>query len=300
VGRVRLTPCKTGRTAVHCGMSIAALDFTSPHLCHPSVSVTPCAAFRYLPWGRAKVRWRTLPTALCAAVRHVAPRRSAHGAVASRTKTNCPPLRGKRSNQPLEHSQPRRTCERGPRCSHGEVVESSALTNAGPGITRDGSHAALAFDICPIQERTLALHADPGFRTFGDLPVCSLMRPGRGVFLQRHGTSILLVLDDACVHAVAERVQTRALPTRTSEWIEIGEHRARIEEWLGKRRPLRLWRIHTLLVLDSGLKARADGRLTRLPGPMTLQHAWSLGAANCSDFRLVPLVLQRTACWQAE
>jgi hypothetical protein len=40
--------------------------------------------------------------------------------------------------------------------------------------------------------------------------------------------------------------------------------------------------------------------LTRLPGPMTLQHAWSLVAANCSDFRVVPLVLQRTACWQAE
>jgi hypothetical protein len=94
------------------------------------------------------------------------------------------------------------------------------------------------------------------------------------------GPAILLVLDAACVHAVAERVQTRALPTRTSEWIEIGEHRARIEEWLGKRRPLRLRRIHTLLVLDSGLKARADGRLARLPGPMTLQHAWSLGAAN--------------------
>jgi hypothetical protein len=54
VGRVRLTPCKTGRTAVHCGMSIAALDFTSPHLCHPSVSVTPCAAFRYLPVGSSQ------------------------------------------------------------------------------------------------------------------------------------------------------------------------------------------------------------------------------------------------------
>jgi transposase len=65
-------------------------------------------------------------------------------------------------------------------------------------------------------------------------------------------------LDDACVHAVAERVQARALPARTSEWAEIGEHRARIAEWLGKRRPLRLRRIHTLLVRDSGLKASYD------------------------------------------
>jgi transposase len=65
-------------------------------------------------------------------------------------------------------------------------------------------------------------------------------------------------LDDACVHAVAERVQARTLPARTAEWAEITEHRARIEEWLGRRRPLRLRRIHTLLVRDCGLKGSYD------------------------------------------
>ena len=65
-------------------------------------------------------------------------------------------------------------------------------------------------------------------------------------------------LDDARVHAVAERVQARVLPARTSEWTEIAEHRGRIEEWLGKRRPLRLRKIHTLLVRDCGLKASYD------------------------------------------
>jgi hypothetical protein len=39
-------------------------------------------------------------------------------------------------------------------------------------------------------------------------------------------------------------------PFRRARW-----HRARIEEWLGKRRPLRLRTIHVLLTRDSGLKA---------------------------------------------
>jgi transposase len=64
--------------------------------------------------------------------------------------------------------------------------------------------------------------------------------------------------DDASVHAVAERVQSRTPPARTAEWTEIAEHRARIEEWLGKRRPLRLRKIHVLLTRDSGLKASYD------------------------------------------
>lgn len=66
------------------------------------------------------------------------------------------------------------------------------------------------------------------------------------------------VFDDASVHAVAECIQSRALPSRTAEWTEVAEHRARIEEWLGKRRPLRLRKIHVLLTRDSGLKASYD------------------------------------------
>lgn len=65
-------------------------------------------------------------------------------------------------------------------------------------------------------------------------------------------------LDDAHVHAVAERVRARELPPRTSEWTEVAEHRARIEQWLGQRRPLRLRKIHTLLSRDFGLKASYD------------------------------------------
>lgn len=64
--------------------------------------------------------------------------------------------------------------------------------------------------------------------------------------------------DDACVQEVAERVQARALPVRTAEWIEVAAHRARVEEWLGKRRPLRLSKIHVLLTRDFGLKASYD------------------------------------------
>ena len=66
------------------------------------------------------------------------------------------------------------------------------------------------------------------------------------------------VIDDARVHAVAEQVRARALPPRTSEWTEIAEHRGRIEQWLTQRRPLRLRKIHTLLVRDFGLKASYD------------------------------------------
>src|SRR5262245_51361021 len=58
------------------------------------------------------------------------------------------------------------------------------------------------------------------------------------------------VLDETHVHAVAECVRARPVPERTSEWTEIATHRARIEDWLGKRRPLRLRRIHTLLTRD--------------------------------------------------
>lgn len=65
-------------------------------------------------------------------------------------------------------------------------------------------------------------------------------------------------LEDAHVHAVAERVQARPLPARTSEWTQIAEHRTRIEDWLGKSRPLRLRKIHTLLVRDFGLNASYD------------------------------------------
>ncbi len=67
-----------------------------------------------------------------------------------------------------------------------------------------------------------------------------------------------LALSDNDVHAVAARVQTRPAALRTAEWMAVSEHPARIEDWLAKRRPLRLRKIHTLLVRDHALKASYD------------------------------------------
>ncbi len=60
---------------------------------------------------------------------------------------------------------------------------------------------------------------------------------------------------EAEVHEVAQRVQARPLPDASSEWPAVAGHKKRIEEWLGKKRPLRLSKVHTLLVRDHGLEA---------------------------------------------
>lgn len=63
---------------------------------------------------------------------------------------------------------------------------------------------------------------------------------------------------DEQVHAVAQRVQARALPDVSAEWQQLCGHRARIEAWLGEKRPLRLRKIHTLLRRDQGVVASYD------------------------------------------
>jgi len=62
------------------------------------------------------------------------------------------------------------------------------------------------------------------------------------------------VFDDHAVHEVAQAVQARPEVTPSEEWAEVHRHRERMAEWLGRKRPLRLRRIHTLLVRD-GLAA---------------------------------------------
>jgi transposase len=68
-------------------------------------------------------------------------------------------------------------------------------------------------------------------------------------------------LTDEEVHQVAQCVQARPLAAPSEEWSEIAQHRDRIDRWLaGDRdtRPLRLTKVHTLLVRDHGLGASYD------------------------------------------
>jgi transposase len=65
-------------------------------------------------------------------------------------------------------------------------------------------------------------------------------------------------LTEAEIHEVAQRVQARPLPNASDERQEIAAHRARIEAWLAQKKPLRMRKIHTLLVRDHGLCAGYD------------------------------------------
>jgi transposase len=65
-------------------------------------------------------------------------------------------------------------------------------------------------------------------------------------------------LTDDAVHEVGQAIQARPLPDRTAGWVEIAAHKERISEWLDRKRPLRLSKIHTLLVRDHGLSASYD------------------------------------------
>ncbi|WP_157069319.1 IS21 family transposase [Sandaracinus amylolyticus] len=60
-------------------------------------------------------------------------------------------------------------------------------------------------------------------------------------------------LDDALVHQVASRVQTRALPEPSVEREMLMEHRDRIAAWLTQTKPLRLTKVHVLLARDHGV-----------------------------------------------
>ncbi len=64
-------------------------------------------------------------------------------------------------------------------------------------------------------------------------------------------------VSDAEIHEVAQRVQSRRLPDRSAEWAAIAAQKERIAEWLGKKRPLRLTKIHVLLGRD-GVEASYD------------------------------------------
>ncbi|CAN5268660.1 hypothetical protein BH09MYX1_BH09MYX1_49880 [soil metagenome] len=65
-------------------------------------------------------------------------------------------------------------------------------------------------------------------------------------------------LSESEVHEVAQRIQARATPDPSAERKAVAEHKAHIVEWLSKKRPLRLSKIHTLLVRDHGLVASYD------------------------------------------
>ena len=61
-------------------------------------------------------------------------------------------------------------------------------------------------------------------------------------------------LTDAEVHEAAQCVQARTLPPPSEEWLEVAQHKAQIEAWLKRDRPLRLTKIHRLLKRE-GLSA---------------------------------------------
>ena len=68
-------------------------------------------------------------------------------------------------------------------------------------------------------------------------------------------------LTDEEVHQVAQCVQSRPLLSPSDGWNDVAQHRARIESWLKgdeATRPLRLTKVHTLLVRDHGLSASYD------------------------------------------
>ncbi len=68
-------------------------------------------------------------------------------------------------------------------------------------------------------------------------------------------------LSDADVHDVAQRVQARPVSAPSEERRDVAKHRERIEQWLSgdkETRPLRLSKIHTLLVRDHELSASYD------------------------------------------
>lgn len=55
-------------------------------------------------------------------------------------------------------------------------------------------------------------------------------------------------LSDKDVRAVAQCVQSRAMPAPSEEWHAVAEHRDQIDKWLSGKSPLRLSKVHTLLV----------------------------------------------------
>ncbi len=65
-------------------------------------------------------------------------------------------------------------------------------------------------------------------------------------------------LTEAEVHEVARCVQARPGRAASTEWTAVAEHQERIAKWLGLQRPLKLSKIHTLLVRDHGVEVSYD------------------------------------------
>lgn len=65
-------------------------------------------------------------------------------------------------------------------------------------------------------------------------------------------------LTDEEVHEVARGVQAREEAAPSQEWQEVAAHRERIVGWLEQTRPLRVTKIHKLLVREHGLQAGYD------------------------------------------
>ena len=63
---------------------------------------------------------------------------------------------------------------------------------------------------------------------------------------------------DAEVHDIAQRVQARPVRDASVEWNAIAQHKERIEEWLSRKRPLKLTKIRTLLIREHGVEASYD------------------------------------------
>jgi transposase len=63
---------------------------------------------------------------------------------------------------------------------------------------------------------------------------------------------------DEEVHEIAQRVQARPVRDASAEWNAVAKHREQIEAWLGRRRPLKLTKIRTLLVREHGVEASYD------------------------------------------
>jgi len=60
------------------------------------------------------------------------------------------------------------------------------------------------------------------------------------------------------VHEIAQRVQARPTRDASAEWNSIANHKVRIEEWLNRKRPLKLTKILTLLVRNHNVEASYD------------------------------------------
>jgi transposase len=63
---------------------------------------------------------------------------------------------------------------------------------------------------------------------------------------------------DEEVHQIAQRVQARPVRDASAEWTAIAQHKERIADWLDRKRPLKLTKIHTLLAREHSVDASYD------------------------------------------